>query len=100
MTDETDSSQYDNEAHMLKVLDVILNKSYYKLGFQNGKGMTYECMLTTKSIQVAQKYYELLTRVKNGETSLVIDEKIRQVLPDFPKFAITYLLPKTKKAPM
>ncbi len=90
MTDETDSSQYDNEAHMLKVLDVILNKSYYKLGFQNGKGMTYECMLTTKSIQVAQKYYELLTRVKNGETSLVIDEKIRQVLPDFPKFAITY----------
>ena len=90
MTDETDSSQYDNEAHMLKVLDVILNKSYYKLGFQNGKGMTYECMLTTKSIQVAQKYYELLTRVKNGENSLVIDEKIRQVLPDFPKFAITY----------
>lgn len=90
MTDETDSSQYDNEAHMLKVLDVILNKSYYKLGFQNGKGMTYECMLTIKSIQVAQKYYELLTRVKNGETSLVIDEKIRQVLPDFPKFAITY----------
>lgn len=90
MTDETDSSQYDNEAHMLKVLDVILNKPYYKLGFQNGKGMTYECMLTTKSIQVAQKYYELLTRVKNGETSLVIDEKIRQVLPDFPKFAITY----------
>ena len=90
ITDETDSSQYDNEAHMLKVLDVILNKSYYKLGFQNGKGMTYECMLTTKSIQVAQKYYELLTRVKNGETSLVIDEKIRQVLPDFPKFAITY----------
>ena len=47
-------------------------------------------MLTTKSIQVAQKYYELLTRVKNGETSLVIDEKIRQVLPDFPKLAITY----------
>ena len=90
MTDETDSSQYDNEAHMLKVLDVILNKSYYKLGLQNGKGMTYECMLTTRSIQVAQKYYELLTRVKNGETSLVIDEKIRQVLPDFPKFAITY----------
>ena len=90
MTDETDSSQYDNEAHMLKVLDVILNKSYYKLGFQNGKGMTYECMLTTRSIQVAQKYYELLTRVKNGETSLVIDDKIRQVLPDFPKFAITY----------
>lgn len=90
VTDETDRSVYDNEAHMLKVLDVILNKSYYKLGFQNGKGKTYEALLTTSSIPLAQKYYELLTRVKNGETSLEIDEKIKQVLPDFPKFAITY----------
>lgn len=88
--DETDTSAYENEAHMLKVLDVILNKSYNKLGFQNGKGKTYEGLLTTSSIQMAQKYYELLKRVKNGETSLVIDEKIKQVLPDFPKFAITY----------
>ena len=90
MIDETDSSLYDNETHMLKVLDVILNKSYHKLGFQNGKGKTYEALLTTNSIQMAQKYYELLTRVKNGETTLVIDEKVKQVLPDFPKFAITY----------
>ena len=90
IADETDSSAYDNETHMLKVLDVILNKSYHKLGFQNGKGKTYEALLTTSSIQMAQKYYDLLTRVKNGETSLVIDERIKQVLPDFPKFAITY----------
>ncbi len=90
MVDETDAKVYENEQHMLKVLDIILNKSYHKLGFQNGKGMTYEGLLTTSSIQIAQKYYELLTKVKNGETSLVIDEKIKQVLPDFPKFAITY----------
>ncbi len=90
ISDETDSSAYENETHMLKVLDVILNKSYHKLGFPNGKGKTYEALLTTSSIQMAQRYYELLTRVKNGETSLVIDEKIKQVLPDFPKFAITY----------
>jgi len=90
ITDETDASAYDNETHMLRVLDIILNKSYYKLGFQNGKGQTYEGLLTTSSIQIAQKYYELLTKVKNGETSLEIDEKIKQVLPDFPKFAITY----------
>lgn len=90
MDDETDSSIYDSETHMLKVLDVILNKSYHKLGFQNGKGQTYEGLLTTSSIQRAQQYYELLTRVKNGETSLTIDERIKQVLPDFPKFAITY----------
>lgn len=75
---------------MLSVLDVILNKSYHKLGFQNGKGKTYEGLLTTSSIQMAQKYYDLLKRVKNGETELQIDERIKQVLPDFPKFAITY----------
>lgn len=90
MEDETDSSMYDSETHMLKVLDIILNKSYHKLGFQNGKGQTYEGLLTTSSIQRAQQYYELLTRVKKGETALVIDEQIKQVLPDFPKFAITY----------
>ena len=90
VADEMDKSVYENETHMLRVLDVILNKSYYKLGFQNGKGKTYEGLLTTSSIQRAQKYYELLKRVKNGETSLQIDEKFKQVLPDFPKFAITY----------
>ena len=90
ISDETDSNSYDNETHMLKVLDIILNKSYHKLGFQNGKGQTYEGLLTTSSIQQAQKYYELLSRVKNGEPTLQIDEKIKQVLPDFPKFAITY----------
>lgn len=90
LADETDNRIYDSETHMLKVLDVILNKSYHKLGFQNGKGKTYEALLTTSSISLAQKYYELLKKVKNGETDLQIDEKIKRVLPDFPKFAITY----------
>ena len=90
LENETDVSLYDNEKHMLKVLEVIINKSYNKLGFNNGKGQTYEAILTTSSIQMAQKYYDLLVRVKNGGTPLVIDEKIKQVLPDFPKFAITY----------
>lgn len=94
--DETDSKVYENEKHMLKVLNVILNKSYHKLGFQNGKGKTYVGLLTTSSIQQAQKYYELLTKVKNCETPLVIDEKIKQVLPDFPKFAITYSVSENK----
>lgn len=98
MLDETDSSLYDNEKHMLKVLDIILNKSYHKLGFQNGKGETYEGILTTSSIQQAQKYYDLLTRVKNGEASLKIDEKIKQVLPDFPKFAITYSVSENEES--
>lgn len=94
---ETDSSIYDSETHMLKVLDIILNKSYHKLGFQNGKGQTYEGLLTTSSIQRAQQYYELLTRVKNGETSLTINERMKQALPDFPKFAITYSMTENEE---
>ncbi len=98
ISDETDNSVYENETHMLKVLDVILNKSYHKLGFQNGKGMTYEALLTTSSIQMAQKYYDLLTKVKNGETPLAIGEKMKQVLPDFPKFAITYSVSENEES--
>ena len=100
MKDETDSAMYENEVHMLKVLDVILNKSFHKFGFQNGKGMTYEGLLTISSIPMAQKYYELLKKVKNGETELVIDERIKQVLPDFPKFAITYSISENKEGSM
>lgn len=98
MEDETNSNAYDNEKHMLSVLNVILNKSYHKLGFQNGKGMTYEGLLTTSSIERAQEYYELLKKVKNGEASLVIDDKIKQVLPDFPKFAITYSVSENEES--
>lgn len=97
ISDETDGSAYENETHMLQVLDVILNRAYHKLGFQNGKGKTYEGLLTTSSIEMAQNYYELLKRVKEGKTSVQIDEKIRQILPDFPKFAITYSLSENKE---
>lgn len=85
-----DLSIYETEAHMLKVIDTILNKSREKLGFTNGRGKTYEGLLTVKSIQQAQAYYDLLKRVKNGETSVKISEETKRVLPDFPKFAITY----------
>lgn len=85
-----DLSVYESEAHMLKVLDIIINKSREKLGFKNGRGKTYEALLTVNSIQRAQAYYDLLKRVKNGETSVVISEETKRVLPDFPKFAITY----------
>lgn len=85
-----DLSVYDTEAHMLQVLDTIINKSHEKLGFKNGRGKTYEAILTVNSIKRAQAYYDLLKRVVNGETSVTISEETRRVLPDFPKFAITY----------
>lgn len=81
---------FEDEEHMLEVLDSILNQSRRKLGFQNGVGKTYEALLTVKSILLAQKYYNLLKRIKNGETRIKISETTKQTLPDFPKFAITY----------
>lgn len=81
---------YETETHMLQVLDTIINKSREKLGFANGRGKTYEALLTVNSIQRAQAYYDLLKKVKAGETNIEISEETKRVLPDFPKFAITY----------
>lgn len=85
-----DLTVYKEDCHMLQVLDVILNRSANKFGFQNGRGKTYEAILTASSIQMAQRYYELLTDVKEGRASVKISEETKAALPDFPKFAITY----------
>ena len=81
---------YEDEEHMLEVLDAIINKSRQQLGFQKGVGKTYNAILTVKSIPQAQAYYDLLKRVKAGETRVKVSERVKQVLPDFPKATITY----------
>ena len=95
--EDIDSSVYESETHMRNVLNVVLNKSYTKLGMQNGKGQAYEGLLTVSSIAIAQKYYELLKRVKAGEDELKIDETIKKAMPDFPKFAITYSISENEE---
>ena len=90
LSEEDTARYYSSEGHMRKVLDIILNQSYTKLGMEKGKGQTYEAMLTVDSIAMAQRYYELLRKVKNGEDELKISEDVKKALPDFPKFAITY----------
>lgn len=87
---EDAAKYYASEGHRRAVLDTILNKSYVKFGMDKGRGLTYEAMLTVPSIAIAQDYYDLLMRVKNGEDELKISEDIKKALPDFPKFAITY----------
>lgn len=89
---------YDSKKHMRSVLNIILNQSYTKLGMQNGRGKTYEAILTVSSIAKAQEYYDLLKAVKEGRDELTINEEIRQALPDFPKFAITYSLSENEES--
>ncbi len=89
---------YDTETHMRSVLNVILNQSYAKFGMQNGRGRSYEALLTVRSIAIAQKYYDLLKKITNGEDELKICEDVRRALPDFPKFAITYSISENEEA--
>ena len=94
---QDDTDIYDTEDHMRKVLDVILNQSQNKFGFQNGRGKTYVALLTVSSISKAQRYYNLLDNIKKGNDSLKINENIKKALPDFPKFAITYSLSENEE---
>ena len=92
-----EESYYNSRKHMRNVLDVILNKSQMKLGLNNSRGQAYEALLTVPSIAKAQEYYELLKNVKEGNDELKISEEVKQMLPDFPKFAITYSLSENEE---
>jgi type I restriction enzyme R subunit len=91
-------SVYEDERHMLEVIKSIVNKSRQKLGFQNGAGQTYCSILTTSSIAQAQRYYDLINKVKFGTARIQINEETKRVLPDFPKVAITYSISENEEA--
>ena len=97
MTEDEEEQYYGTEAHMRKVLDVVLNHSAGKFGLQNGKGQTYEALLTVDSISQAQSYYDMLKRVKEYAEGLTISEEIHRALPDFPKVAITYSISENEE---
>lgn len=98
LSPEEDEKLIGNEKHMREVLRVILNQSKHKLKLTAGRGQTFEGLLTVSSIAIAQKYYDLLKRVKAGEDELKIDPEILKALPDFPKFAITYSVVENAEA--
>lgn len=95
---EDEESYYKSQKHMRSVLDIILNHSASKFGMQNGRGQTYEAMLTVESIATAQKYYDLIQDVKDGKDELKIDEEIKRALPDFPKTVITFSVSENEEA--
>lgn len=96
--EDDEDKYYHSEQHMRNVLDVVLNQSLAKFGMQNGRGQTYEGMLTVESIAVAQKYYDMILRIKKGEDELKISEDVKKALPDFPKVAITFSVSENEEA--
>lgn len=99
--DNTDKAQlkkqYISDQHMNAVADSIIKLSYRNLGMQNinNRGYTYSAILTTsprgmRPIDQAKRYYELFRDIKGGNSSIEVPKRIKEVLPDFPKVAITF----------
>ncbi|WP_246840471.1 type I restriction endonuclease subunit R, EcoR124 family [Lactobacillus xujianguonis] len=87
------SKEYTSISHMKAVVKRVLENSYRKLGIYNKdkRGYTYDAIFTTGSIKQAQKYYRLFRDVINGtDPDIKIPNRIKKILPDFPKIAITY----------
>lgn len=84
---------YDEEGHMLTVIDQVINRSKTKLGLGRGSGQSYCGVLTVESIAKAQRYYKLFKKVLNGEVEgYGVSQNIQESIADFPKIAITYSL--------
>ena len=88
---------YADDAHMLSVIDYIVNKAAGKLGLARGRGQAYTALLTTNSIAQAQRYYELFQLVKQGKSVVKISDKTKRLASDFPKVAITYSLTENEE---
>lgn len=95
---DEEEKYYHSTNHMRNVLNIIINQSLAKFGMQNGRGKTYEAMLTVESIAVAQKYYDMILKIKAGEDELKISDEIKKILPDFPKVAITFSVSENEEA--
>lgn len=91
-------SFFEDDRHLNEVVHSIVNKSYQKLGLGNGVGKTYSAILTTSSISLAQRYYKIFKSISLGTSSIVVNERIKAVLPDFPKVAITYSISENEEA--
>lgn len=91
------NAKYISDAHMQAVANNILKLSYRTLGIRNinNRGYTYSGILTTSPankwpIDQAKRYYKLFKAIKNGENSIEVPKRIKEILPDFPKVAITF----------
>lgn len=84
---------YLSESHMRAVVKSIIQSSFVKLGIYNKdrRGYTYSAIFTTSSIKQAQKYYRLFKEIIAGkDPEFKVPNRIKRILPDFPKVAITY----------
>lgn len=98
------NAQYVSKPHMEAVAENVIDSCYRALGLYNinNRGYSYSAIFTTspanrRPIEQAQRYYKLFKAIKEGKSDIKIPNRIKQILPDFPKFAITFSLSQNEQ---
>ncbi|WP_151409971.1 type I restriction endonuclease subunit R, EcoR124 family [Anaerococcus sp. Marseille-P9784] len=83
---------YQQDDYKLTVINKIINGMIRKFALDRGRGKTYGAILTTSSIKDAQDYYRLFRGVIDGNSQVKVSDRVKSMVSDFPKVAITYSL--------
>ena len=81
---------YENDEYKLAVIDKIINGMARRFALDRGRGKTYGAILTTSSINDAKDYYRLFRQVIEGRNEVKVSDRIKSMVADFPKIAMTY----------
>lgn len=81
---------YENDKYKLAVIDKIINGMARRFALDRGRGKTYGAILTTSSIKDAIDYYRLFRQVTEGRSDVKVSDRIKSMVADFPKIAMTY----------
>lgn len=81
---------YEDDEYKLAVIDRIINKMARRFALDRGRGKTYGAILTTSSIKDAKDYYRLFRDVIEGRSEVKVSDRIKSMVADFPKVAMTY----------
>lgn len=81
---------YENDEYKLAVIDKIINGMARRFALDRGRGKTYGAILTTSSIKDAKDYYRLFRQVIEGRRDVKVSDRIKSMVADFPKIAMTY----------
>ncbi|WP_040397941.1 type I restriction endonuclease subunit R, EcoR124 family [Anaerococcus senegalensis] len=81
---------YENDEYKLAVIDKIINGMARRFALDRGRGKTYGAILTTSSIKDAKDYYRLFRQVIEARSEVKVSDRIKSMVADFPKIAMTY----------
>ncbi|MDU7650705.1 MAG: type I restriction endonuclease subunit R [Anaerococcus vaginalis] len=81
---------YENDEYKLAVIDKIINGMARRFALDRGRGKTYGAILTTSSIKDAKDYYRLFRQVIEARSEVKVSDRIKSMVADFPKLAMTY----------